>query len=149
MSSSSFGSSSSSPRSSAFLVYVPLCVCVLCVYVCVRERESMCEYERECGRCVCERERVCVCFARWMNVSVCVFLCERVCVRERKNVCVCDRERERERERGSCWLLPQTWILRVQRNQYETGERKNTLKKCAFFNRKENRDEILKLEENY
>ena len=38
----------------------------MCVYVCVRERESVCV-------CVCERERVCVCVSE--RESVCVYVC--------------------------------------------------------------------------
>jgi len=87
--------------------------------VCVWERESVCEREREylwpatphsgcasCSRqmhspervcvsvceCICVRESVCVVCAR-ERVWADALACSRVCV----SVCVCERERERER----------------------------------------------------
>ena len=50
------------------------------VYVCVRERERVCERESVC---------VCVCVCVYVCVNVCVCVCVCVCVRMRVHVCAC------------------------------------------------------------
>ena len=57
------------------------CMCMMCVWVCVWERECVwvCVWERVC-ECVCERESVWVCVWERVCVSACVRACVRACV---------------------------------------------------------------------
>ncbi len=90
----------------------------ICIYVCVWERESVCEWqsvyvrERVCvlvsdRECVCERvyERECVSEWEIACVSVCVCVIERVWMWVRVRVCVwvCEWERECLWVRESVW----------------------------------------------
>jgi len=72
------------------LARLPRCVCVW-----GREREFVCERERECVCVCCVNVISGVCQKTGSAAKVCVREC--VCVRERESVCVCVCVRERER----------------------------------------------------
>ncbi len=78
-------------------VCMSVCVCVwerVCVCVSVRACQCVYVWERvSVSECVC----VCVCEREWMYVCVCEWVS--VCAWVRVCVCVCERVRERKRER--------------------------------------------------